>query len=153
MVTGILTVALALIWLSYAHRGDGYASSILPATMLWGLGDGLVATPLTAAVLAAINDTDLGAASAINNAASWVGGVVAIAIVPTLIGTSSGTALADTLDHGYQFAMISIAGLSVLAALVTALFATDSRLAGLRLAPHPRTYACAAPVSESFPAS
>ena len=67
---------------------------------LWGLGSGVAVTPLTAAVLAAVSDADLGEASAINDAASRVGGV--IAIVPALIGASGGRSLAGALAHGYQ---------------------------------------------------
>ena len=47
-----------------------------------GPGSGLRVTPLTAAVLAAVSDADLGEASAINDATSRVGGVVLIALVP-----------------------------------------------------------------------
>ena len=49
-------------------------------------------TPLTAAVLDAVGDADLGEASAINDAASRVGGVIAVALVPLLIGITAGAA-------------------------------------------------------------
>jgi hypothetical protein len=55
-----------------------------------------------------IRAADLRAASAINDAASRVGGVIAIAIVPALIGASGGRGLA----HGYQPAMIAMGGLA-----------------------------------------
>ncbi len=79
MVAGILAVAVGFLWLSTAAAGPGYVQAILPGALLWGLGIGLAVTPLTAAVLAAVGDADLGEASAINDAASRVGGVVAIA--------------------------------------------------------------------------
>jgi hypothetical protein len=106
-------------------------------------------TPLTAAVLAAVNDRDLGEASAINDAASRVGGVIAIAIVPALIGATGGTGLGHALAGGYEAAMIVMAGLCVGGALITALFVSDAaRADGPRLAPHPRTHGCALPVPE-----
>src|ERR671930_1892585 len=121
MATGILIVAAGFAWLSTAQPGDAYAEAILPGALLWGLGIGLTVAPLTAGVLAAVDDTDLGEASAINDAASRVGGVVLIALVPALLGT--GTAgLAQSLATGYQTAMLIMAGLSLLAALITALF-------------------------------
>jgi EmrB/QacA subfamily drug resistance transporter len=149
MVVGILIVAAGFVWLSQAHPGDDYVSAILPGALLWGLGVGVAVTPLTAAVLAAVNDRDLGEASAINDAASRVGGVIAIAIVPALIGATGGTGLGHALAGGYEAAMIVMAGLCVGGALITALFVSDAaRADGPQLAPHPRTHGCALPVPE-----
>jgi EmrB/QacA subfamily drug resistance transporter len=153
MVAGIVIVAVAFVCLSQAEHGDGYAEAILPGTLLWGLGDALLATPLTAAVLAAVDDTDLGEASAINNAAAWVGGVVAIALVPALIGAGGGSSLSHALADGYEPAMIAMACLAGIGALVTAVFVPNDRVVGAPLAPLPRTQVCALPVLESVGAS
>lgn len=130
MTGGILFVAAGFGWLSAAEPGQGYAASILPGVLLWGLGIGLAVTPLTAAVLAAVGDADLGEASGINDAASRIGGVVVIAIVPVLIGATGSRGYAGALSGGYQPAMIAMAGLCVAAALITAVFVTDDRQAG-----------------------
>lgn len=145
MVAGALTVGAGFAWLSGAEPGDAYATAILPGALLWGLGLGLAVAPLTAAVLAAVSDVDLGEASAINDAASRVGGLVAIAIVPALIG-ATGPSLARALTNGYQPAMIAMAGLCAAGALVTAVWVADDRTPAPGLAPHPRTHACALPV-------
>jgi EmrB/QacA subfamily drug resistance transporter len=146
MAAGILLVAGGFAWLSQAHPGQGYAAAILPGALLWGLGIGIAVTPLTAAVLAAVGDADLGEASAINDASSRVGGVVAIALVPALIGATGGTQLADALHAGYEPAMLAVGGVCVLAALVTALFVSDAGAPAVGLLPHPRTQSCALPV-------
>jgi EmrB/QacA subfamily drug resistance transporter len=146
MVAGIVTAAAGFGALSAAHPGEGYAAAILPGVLLWGLGTGLGVTPLTAAVLAAVSDADLGEASAINDAASRVGGVVVIALVPLLIGATGGRSITQVLAHGYQPAMIVMAALCAAAALVTALFVSDSRTAVPPLVPSPRCHGCAAPV-------
>jgi EmrB/QacA subfamily drug resistance transporter len=149
MAAGILIVAGSFAWLSQAAPGDGYAERILPGAVLLGLGLGVAVTPLTAAVLAAVSDSDLGEASAINDAASRVGGVVAIAIVPALIGAGAGTTLAHAIAAGYEPAMIVMAGLCAAGALITALFVfDDTRTDAPRLAPHPRAHGCALPVPE-----
>ena len=70
MVAGILAFAVGLLWLSTAEAGSGYVETILPGALLWGLGIGLAVTPLTAAVLAAVGDPDLGEAASISDAAS-----------------------------------------------------------------------------------
>ena len=110
MVAGIVLVGVSQVWLAELHHGSGYVSAILPAALLRGVGLGLAVTPLTAAVLDAVGDADLGEASAINDAASRVGGVLAVALVPVLIGVSAGAGLADALATGYEPAMIVIGG-------------------------------------------
>jgi hypothetical protein len=106
MTGGILFVAAGFGWLSAAEPGQGYAASLLPGVLLWGLGIGLAVTPLTAAVLAAVGDADRGEASGINDTATGSRGY------------------AGALAGGYQPAMIVMAGLCVAAALITAVFVT-----------------------------
>ena len=129
MVAGILALALAFAWMSAAQPGTSYVESILPPAVLWGIGIGIAVTPLTAAVLAAVNDADLGEASAINDAAARVGSVVVIGLVPLLIGGGAAASLTDALEHGYQPAMIAMAALTALAAVITAIFVSDQRAA------------------------
>jgi MFS family permease len=148
MVAGLLIVAAGFGWLSAAHPGQGYPAAILPGALLWGLGTGICVTPLTAAVLAAVGDTDLGEASAVNDAAARVGGVVVIALVPALIGATGGRSISQGLAHGYQPAMLVMAGLCVAAALITALFVSDSRPASPAPASSPRIHSCPLPTPE-----
>src|SRR6185503_10419626 len=105
MVAGILLVGAGFAWLSAARAGDSYASAILPGVLLQGLGLGLAVTPLTSAVLAAVDDADLGEASAVNDAASRVGAVLAVAAVPLLIGAGGGD-LGNALVDGFRPAML-----------------------------------------------
>ena len=70
MACGILTVGAAFAWLARSVPGTSYVETILPAALVSGLGMGVAVTPLTAAVLAAVADADLGEASAVNDAAS-----------------------------------------------------------------------------------
>ena len=96
-------------------------------------------------MLAAVSDADLGEASGINDAASRVGGVIVIALVPVLIGATGGRGYAHALVHGYQPAMIVMGALCAAAALVTALFVTDARTAH-RVVPRTPAAGCAPPV-------
>ena len=149
MASGIVVVAAAFAWLSAAERGASYAGDILPGVLLYGLGLALAVTPLTAAVLAAVKDPDLGEAAAINDAAARVGALVAVALVPALIGATGGSSLAGALGDGYQPAMVAIAGLCVAAAAVTVLFVSDERARGPRFAPPAPHHGCAPHVSSS----
>jgi EmrB/QacA subfamily drug resistance transporter len=146
MVAGILLVAVSQVWLAEVGPGSGYLATILPASLVRGAGLGLAVTPLTAAVLAAVGDADLGEASAINDAASRVGGVIAIALVPLLIGVSAGGTLADSLTNGYEPAMLVIGALCAAAALVSWRFVSDAPSVAPRLAPAPPYQGCVLPV-------
>jgi EmrB/QacA subfamily drug resistance transporter len=134
MVVGMVMVAGALIWLSRLQPGSGYVAAVLPGVLLWGLGIGVMVTPLTAAVLAAVSDEDLGEASAINDAAARLGGVIVVALVPVLIGAVGGRTLGHALVRGYSTAMIVMAALCVAAAVISGLFVSDSRASSVRAA-------------------
>ena len=141
MVAGISTVAGSFAVMSTAQPGTRWETTLLPGALLWGLGIGLAVTPLTAAVLAAVKDDDLGEAAAINDAAARLGGVAAIALIPVVIGVSGGADLGQALTHGFQPAMLGLAATCLVAALVTALFVSDERRAVPRYGtPHP--HAC-----------
>jgi MFS family permease len=144
MVAGILLVGVSQVWLAELHPGSGYASAVLPAALVRGAGLGLAVTPLTAAVLAAVGDADLGEASAVNDAASRVGGVLAVALVPVLIGAGAGASLADSLASGYEPAMVVIGALCAGGALVAWLFVSDEPAEAPRMAAPDR--GCALPV-------
>ncbi len=148
MTSGILTVAAGFVWLSSVDAGSSYARGVLPGVLLWGLGIGLCVTPLTAAVLAAVRDDDLGEASAINDASSRIGGVIAIAVVPLLLGAGGGHSFAAALTDGYRPAMLVLSGSCVLAAVVTAVFVSDERATPPRLAPTAPCHGCALPVPD-----
>ncbi|MCO8277030.1 MFS transporter [Actinoplanes sp. TRM 88003] len=122
MAAGILLVSIGFVWLAAAQPGQPYVRAILPGAILWGLGLGLAVAPLTAGVLAAVPDQDLGEASAINDAASRVGGVVLIALVPLLLGVSGAADFAGPLADRYRFAMVVLAVVTLGAAVLTALF-------------------------------
>ena len=145
MAAGILVTAAGFAWLSVVEPGDTYVRAILPGALLWGLGVGLAVAPLTAGVLAAVDDRDLGEASAVNDAASRIGGVVLVALVPVLLGAGGAPDLAQPLAADYRTAMLVMAGLSVAAAVLTVLFVPSRRTAGRPTAPNPRIHACVVP--------
>jgi hypothetical protein len=83
----------------FAQVGPGshYASSVLPAAIVFGLGLSITVAPLTAAVLGAVDNEDAGIASGVNNAVARLAGLLAVALLPSLVGLdSAGTARAFT---------------------------------------------------------
>jgi hypothetical protein len=153
MAAGILATGGSFLWLSAVDAGSRYLSGLLPAVLLWGLGLGLTVTPLTAAVLAAVRDEDLGQASAINDAASRLGGVLAIAAVPVLIGASGATTLTAALADGYRPAMMVFGAICLVAAVVTVVFVSEERCFAPKVAPPAPFHGCALPAAEPAPSA
>jgi len=89
---------------------------VLPSMIVFGLGLSLMVAPLTAAMLAAVEKRHMGVGSAINNAVARVGGLLAIALLPALVGVHSGEAPTNT-QYGHA---LLIAGAWALAGGVIA---------------------------------
>ncbi len=147
MFGGILAISGGIFWLSTIAAGDSYAEHMLPGALLWGLGLGLTVSPLTAGVLAAVSDDDLGEASAINDAAARVGGLLMVALVPALVGAGDDD-LGQALAGGYQPAMLITGTLSLAAAVVTAVFVSDRPADPPRISPLPQIHSCPLPARE-----
>ncbi len=146
MVWGAVVTAVAFVWLSAAGPGDDYLTAVLPGAVLWGVGLGLAVAPLTASVLAAVEDRDLGAASALNDAASRVGAVLVVALVPALLG--GGHDLDEALSRGYQTAMGLMGALALAAALVIRVVMTNRVTEVPHMVPPPTVHGCALPHPE-----
>lgn len=75
--------------------------------------------PLTASVLAAVEDRFSGVASGFNNAASRAGGLLAVASLPLLVGLSGGGYEEKAeLTHAFRAAMVWCAGLLLTGAVL-----------------------------------
>ncbi len=145
MVAGIVSIAAAMFWLSGATAGEGYTTAILPGALLWGLGLGLMVSPLTSGVLASVSDDDLGEASAVNDAAARVGALLMVALVPVLVGVGRGE-LGPALVDGFRPAMLALGCLALAGAVVAGLFVTDGTTGGPRMPVPPQVHAGAVPV-------
>lgn len=119
MTVGPLIVAVGLVLLGEVGAGDGYAASVLPAAVVFGLGLALTVAPLTAAVLAAVDDHHLGVGSATNNAVARLAGLLAVAVLPALAGVAIEGAGPDGLP-GYPAALRIAAALCVAGAFIAA---------------------------------
>jgi hypothetical protein len=109
MTIGPLIAAGGIALLTRVDPGVSYWSGVLPGVLALGVGLTLTVAPLTAAVLAAVEDAHAGVASAINNAVARIAGLIMIAVVPALAGLSSTSEGLD-LDAGFSTAMLIAAG-------------------------------------------
>jgi MFS family permease len=98
--------------LSRVEPGSSYLSGVLPGMLVFGLGLAITVAPLTAAVLAAVDDHHAGVGSAINNAAARIASLLAIAVVPAMAG------LSDDFINGYRKALLISAGLAAVGGVI-----------------------------------
>ena len=114
LTVGPLVIAAGMLLMTRIDPGDSYATSVLPALIVFGLGLTLVVSPVTATVLAAADARHSGIASGINNAVARVAGLLAVAVLP-LIGNLTGHRFYEraAMTHGFHVAMISCALLAV----------------------------------------
>ncbi|MGN9813258.1 MFS transporter [Micromonospora sp. BQ11] len=121
LTIGPVVAALGLVLLRGVDPGAAYWRDVLPGVLLFGAGLTLVVAPLTASVLAAVEDRFAGVASGFNNAASRAGGLLAVAALPLLVGLSgAGYEREADLTDAYRAAMLWCAGLLVAGALMAA---------------------------------
>ena len=90
---GSAIVAASFAGLGWLAPAREFWWHVLPLMTVMGLGMALVVSPLSAAVMAAVDDASTGAASGINNAVSRMAGLVAVAAmgaVAALVYASAG---------------------------------------------------------------
>ncbi|MBM7491422.1 EmrB/QacA subfamily drug resistance transporter [Micromonospora luteifusca] len=122
LTVGPVIAAVGLLLLRGIGPGASYWTDVLPGVLLFGIGLTLVVAPLTASVLAAVQDRFSGVASGFNNAASRAGSLLAVAALPLLVGLSGGGYEQKAeLTDAFRGAMELCAGLLVVGAVLALL--------------------------------
>jgi len=125
MTIGPLMAGLGLVLFAGVGPGDGYLASVFPAVVVFGLGMTLTVAPLTATVLASVDNRHAGVASGVNNAVARLAGLLAVAVLPALAGIATDGDLARTLDHGFATALHIAAGMCVAGGLASLALVRD----------------------------
>lgn len=119
LVVGPVVIALAMVMYTRVTPGSSYLLTVLPAVVVFGLGLTCVVAPVTATVLASVEDRHAGVASGVNNAIARTGGLLAVAILPAAAGLSGASYTdPDAMTAGWQLAMWICAGLCVVGGLL-----------------------------------
>jgi EmrB/QacA subfamily drug resistance transporter len=83
-----------LLLLSFGVHVD-YLTEVLPGILIFSLGLSITVAPLTAAILAGIDQSEAGIGSAVNNAVARVAGLIATVTVGALVAAQ----FSSSLDH------------------------------------------------------
>jgi EmrB/QacA subfamily drug resistance transporter len=125
LIAGLALITAALVLFAQAPAGGGYASHILPVTMLMGTGAGLAFPALMIVAMTGATPADAGLASGLVNTTAQVGGALGLAVLATVSASRTSTlaargqSLPVAMTGGYHLAFWIAAGL-VTAAIAVA---------------------------------
>ena len=132
MTVGPLVMAGGSLLLLTVTDPVNYWLQLLPGLILFGLGLAITVSPLTAAILGAVDPARSGIASAVNNAIARIAGLLIIATLATIV--------AGSLDlDGFRRAAIVTAGLMVAGGIVSFLGIRNSDVAPVEKRAEPAT--------------
>jgi MFS family permease len=119
LTIGPLLIAAGMLLMTRIGPGAGYAPTVLPAVIVFGLGLAATVAPVTATALAAADERRAGVASGVNNAVARTAGLLAVGLLPPIAGLT-GDALQQpaAFAAGFHTAMLVTAGLAVAGGLI-----------------------------------
>jgi predicted MFS family arabinose efflux permease len=119
MTVGPLVVGAALLLMRRIGAGGSYWADVFPEIVIFGLGLSLTVAPLTATVLAAVDERHAGVASGVNNAVARAASLMTVAILPSLAGIT-GDSYRDpaAFSNGFHRACVITAILCGMGAVV-----------------------------------
>lgn len=128
LLVGPLVAGAGVLLMLRIEPGAAYATEVLPAVVVLGLGMSAFVAPLTATVLASVDAARAGLASGVNNTAARIAQLLVVAALPLAVGLS-GDAYADpdAMNTAFGRAAWGCAGLFALAAAVAAVAVRPTR--------------------------
>lgn len=114
MAIGPIIAGLGTLWMLTVSLPTNYWTQLLPGIIVFGLGLSITVAPLTSAILGSIKSAQAGIGSAVNNAVSRIAGLLAVAVIGIIIGTS--------IDlNGFHAGMLVCAILLIVGGIISAI--------------------------------
>ncbi len=127
MSLGPVILAVSLLMLTRAAEGRSYVVFVLPAVVVLGIGVAIMVAPLTATAMASAGSEHAGVASAVNNDVARIGGLIAVAVLPSVAGITGMSYLHPAqLSDAFRAAMLVSALGCAVGAAVAALAVTNA---------------------------
>ena len=122
MSVGPVVIAAGLALLVRIDGDGDYVTQVLPAVLVFGLGLAINVAPLTSTALNAAPAEHAGIASAVNNDVARIAGLLAVAVLPVVVGITGDAYLEpDLLLSGFREAVLISAALCLAGGVLAAL--------------------------------
>jgi EmrB/QacA subfamily drug resistance transporter len=124
LIPSMVVIAVGLVLFAQTPVDANYASDLLPALALLGLGAGLAFPSLMTLAMSGATRSDSGLASGLVNTSVQVGGALGLAVLATLATDrtetlqADGESVASALNSGYHLAYLVGAALIVVALVI-----------------------------------
>ena len=118
----LIASGFAILGAGNAGGSNDYWRHFLPGLIVLGLGLSLTVSPLTAAVMASLDEERAGLASGVNNAVARTAGLAGVSVVGLIAGAHTQAQLASAFPR----IMFAAAALAAAGALVAALFVSGA---------------------------
>jgi EmrB/QacA subfamily drug resistance transporter len=125
LLTGVVLLALGLLFFTRVSPHGSYLRDLAPGFVLGGIGLGFAFIPVTIASLMGISNDQAGLASGLINTSQQIGGAVGVALLATVFTSRMGDQLAAGVAQDVAFtdglsrAFLVGAGMAVLAFIAT----------------------------------
>lgn len=139
MTVGPLVAASGFLLMTMARAPFDFWTQMLPGLIVFGVGLSITVSPLTAAVLAAVDPPLSGISSAVNNAVSRVAGLVAVAFTGVIVGglgERSDGLWSGAMDFaGFRNGAVTVAALFAIAGVISAVGISNAQCDYRRISP------------------
>lgn len=130
MTGGSLVAAAGMLLFTRVQPGARYATSVLPAAIVFGIGLSSLVAPLTSVALGALGERRAGLASGVNNAVARLAGLLAVAVLPLAAGLGGVQELrSGAVAAGFTRAMSISAALCAAGSAISAATIRSARAA------------------------
>ncbi|MEV0630934.1 MFS transporter [Nonomuraea wenchangensis] len=121
-VTGLLLLAAGMAWLSLISPDGGFATDVLPASLVAALGMSLAFIPSLGTAISAARPEEGGLASGIVNTSYQVGSALGLAAMTAVAAANGAGRLGDlpALTDGFSAAFVGAAAIALAGALIAA---------------------------------
>ena len=116
LLFGLMTLAVATLWISRAHASQGYFASLFGPLLLFGLGAGTAFLPLSVTILSGVPREDAGAASGMLQTMQQTGGALGVAALTSV-----------ALAHGRSTALLTGSGIVIVALVISVIALRPTR--------------------------
>jgi MFS family permease len=121
-VSGLATLGVGLVWLSFVRPDGSFAVDVLPASLVTAAGMAMAFIPSLGTALSSAAPEEGGLAAGIVNSSYQIGSALGLAAMTAVAAAFGADQLGDTgaLTDGFSAALLGAAGIAAVGAVVAA---------------------------------